>query len=151
MSDEIVKHWKQNGSLYLWRYLENTRNYPGWHLSANNLFCESFTDLFKKMLSAKWSSQKLLLITPPNEKILRVPNNHGGKARWYSAKSLLLNYPKNKVDDDYFSLEEIEGKITIYVGTRKLELLNDCISNISKGKGDYSIESDDSQLWFWWN
>ncbi len=149
MPDVTVERWKQNGSLYLWRYLENTGNFSGWHLSADDLFCESFADLTEKMLTARWSSQKTLLVTPPSSKVLRVPNNRGGEARWKSAQSLLLKYPKDKVDADYFSLEEVQGNVILSVGTHKLRLLNDCILGTRQGKNDYSIGSDDSQLWFW--
>ena len=147
MPDETVEQWKQNGALYLWRYLENTRNYPGWHLSADDLCCKSFVDLTEKMLTARWSSQKTFSVTPPDSKVLRVPNNRGGKARWKSAESLLLKYPKNKVDAAYFSLEEVEGNVIISVGTQQLRMLGDCILGISQGKGDYSIGFDNLQLW----
>ena len=134
MPDETVEQWKQNGSLYLWRYLENTRNFPGWHLSADDLFCQSFADLTEKMLASRWSSQKTLLATPPDSKVLRVPNNRGGEARFKLAESLLLKYPKDKVDADYFSLEDAEGNIILSVGTLKLRLLNDCILGTRQGK-----------------
>lgn len=149
MPDKSVDLWKQNGSLYFWRYLENTRNFPGWNLSANNLFCQSFADLAERMLTARWSSEKALLITPPDIKVLRVPNNRDGKAHWESPKSLLLKYPKDKVAADYFLLEEIKGNVVLSIGTQKLQLLAECISGVSQGKNDYSIGSDDSQLWFW--
>jgi len=149
MPDEIVERWKQNGSLYLWRYLENTRNFPGWHLSADDLFCQSFADLTEKMLAARWNSQKTLLVTPPSSRILNVPNNRGGEAQWKSAQSLLLKYPKDKVAEDYFSLEEVEGNVVLSVGAQKLRLLCECILGTRQGKNDYSIGIKDLQLWFW--
>lgn len=149
MPDENVERWKQNGSLYLWRYLENTRNYPGWHLSADDLFCQSFALLTEKMLASRWNSEKTLLVTPPNAKILGVPNNRGGEARFESAQLFLLKYPKDKVAADYFLLEGAEGKVILSVGTEKLQLLSECIFSLLQGKGDYSIGSKNSRLWFW--
>jgi hypothetical protein len=151
MSDESLKKWKQNGSLYLWRYLENTRNFPGWHLSADNLFCLSLANLIERMMAARWNAEKALLVTPPTAKVLSVPNNHNGEARWKSAQSFLLKYPKDKVAADYFSLEETEGNVILSVGTEKLQLFNECVLGISQGKGDFSIGSGGSQLWFWWS
>lgn len=151
MPNETVERWKQNGSLYLWSYLENTQNFPGWHLSADDLFCQSFTELTEKMLAARWNSQKTFSVTPPSSLALNVPNNRGGKASWKSAQSLLLKHPKDKVAEDFFSLEEVEGNVILSVGTQKLKLLSDCVFGIPKGKGDYSIGSDNSRLWFWWS
>lgn len=149
MPDKAVERWKQKGSLYFWRYLENTRNYPGWHLSAGNLFCQSFADLAEKMFLARWSSQKAFLITPPDIKVLRVANNRDGEARWESAQSLLLKYQKENVTTDYFLLEENKNKVVLSVGSQYLQLLQECICGISQGKHDYSIGNDNSQIWFW--
>ena len=64
--------------------------------------------------------------------------------------SLLLKLPKGKVDDDYFSLEENGNIVILSAGSRKLELLKECVLKIPKGEGDYSIKVGDRHLWFWW-
>ncbi len=35
MEDPAVAKWRQRGRVYLWQYQENTRNYPGWHMTAD--------------------------------------------------------------------------------------------------------------------
>ena len=150
MPDINVDRWKQEGRLYLWCYLENTRNFPGWHLTADDDGCHSLADLIERMLSARWSSQKSLVITLPAKDVLGVPNNRNGQARWKAPALLMLKYPKDKVRDGYSSLH-VNGKtIVLSAGRQKLELLKDCVLKITKGEGDYAIEIGDANLWFWW-
>ena len=37
--------WKQRGIISLWRYTENSRNYSGWHLTADAAGCASLLEL----------------------------------------------------------------------------------------------------------
>ncbi len=30
-----IARWRQAGAIFLWRYEENVRNDPGWHLTAD--------------------------------------------------------------------------------------------------------------------
>ncbi|HVE57460.1 MAG TPA: hypothetical protein VNB22_11575 [Pyrinomonadaceae bacterium] len=150
MPDENVNKWKQKGHLYLWHYIDNTRNYPGWNLTADKTFCDSFADLIQRMLVAQYNCQQPLMITLPTKKILGVPNNQGGQAGWKSPKTIVLKHLKDKIADDYFFFEESENTAILAVGRQNLELLKGCVLKISEGKGDYSIEIGSTQLWFWW-
>jgi hypothetical protein len=148
MPDENINKWTQKGHVYLWRYQENTRNYPGWHLTADETFCSSFAELIGRMLVAQYGSRQSLAVTAPTKEILSIPNNRGGAAKWKSPKALILKHRKDHITDDYFSLEESEDAIIISAGRQKLELLKDCVLNIPKNQ-DYSIEIGNTQLWFW--
>jgi hypothetical protein len=149
MPDENVNKWTQQGHIYLWQYVENTRNYPGWHLTADEIFCNSFADLIERMVTAKYSCQKSLNVTSPTREILNVPNNKGGQAKWKSPKLLILKHQKNNIPDDYFSLEESEGMVIISAGRQKLESLKECVLKIIPRDNDYSVEIGNTQLWFW--
>ncbi len=150
MPDENVNKWKQEGRLYLWRYIENTQNYPGWHLTADDTCCHSLADLIERMLAARWSSQKSLVVTPPTKEVLSVPNNRGGAAIWKAVGILILRYPKDKVGDEHFSLKENGDEIILSAGRENLKLLKKWILGIPKGEGDYAIEIGQTRLWFWW-
>ncbi len=150
MPDENVNKWKQKGHLYLWHYVDNTRNYPGWNLTADKIFSDSFADLIQRMLVARYNCQQSLMITLPTKKILSVPNNQSGKAGWKSPKTLVLKHQKDESADDYFSLEESEIKVILSVGRQNLELLKECMLKIPEKEGDYCIEIGNTQLWFWW-
>lgn len=72
MSGTNIDRWKQEWSLFVWRFREHTRNYPGWHLSADDDGVNSMIDLLDKMLTAQWGSEKLLKMMPPPLEVLRV-------------------------------------------------------------------------------
>ena len=148
MSNKHIEKWKQKGHLYLWHYLENERNYPGWHLSADRAFCNSFSDLIERMLLSSWISQKLIALTTPTMDILRIPNNRGGNARWYTKNSLLIKCGKDS-GKECFDLEEKDDLVTILASSQNLIFLQTCVTGIFQGKNDYSIEIGEKRLWFW--
>ena len=65
MADTTVAKWKQNGKIFLWTYLENKKNYPGWQFSADLVGANSLLQLFDKMTNANWSSFKDIYISKP--------------------------------------------------------------------------------------
>jgi hypothetical protein len=149
MPDEKVDKWKQEGRVYLWRYLQNTRNYPGWHLSADQAFGRRFGDLIQIMLNSPYNSQKALTITAPTKEILSVPNNQGGRSAWESPKSFVIKHQKAENFNDLANLEESSETVVLTAGRQQLGLLGNCVSKILEGDNDYAIEIGDTQLWFW--
>lgn len=150
MSDVNVDKWKQKGDLYLWRYLENSRNFPGWHLTANDICCFALNELFETMLAAHWSSEKTLTLSEPTKEVLSVPNNRGGAARFKYANLLIIKHLKEEVANNYFALEAENKQVRFSVGSDKLKLLKNCIYRITKREGDYAINVNETRLWFWW-
>lgn len=148
MPDENVDKWEQKGHLYLWYYVDNARNYPGWNLTADKDFSNRFVDLIQRMLDAKYNCQKSLEVTLPTDEILKIPNNQGGYAKCKSPKKFILKHQKDKISGDNFSFEESENKITISANSQNLELLKECFQNIRR-EIDYSIEIGNTSLWFW--
>lgn len=135
MADENVNRWKQQGRIYFWRYTEGTRNYPGWQLTADRAFCDGFADLIDRMLNASYNCEKSLNVTPPTQKILGVPNNRGGSAKWKAPKLLILKHRKDNPSEDYSFLEENENAVEI--GIRQTSHLR----VLAKSKGQWKIVS----------
>lgn len=55
MSAGTLSEWKQAGSpLHFWRCTENVRNYPGWHLAADEIWFAALTDLLERLLHDCW-------------------------------------------------------------------------------------------------
>lgn len=157
MSDPAVAQWRQRGQVYIWRYSEGTRKYPGWHMTADSEACVSLLELIDKMQSARWPSSVAISISRPINCILRVPNNRGGMAHWTAPEILKLKYGKDQVAASHWSLEIQSNIVTMVVGSTKLSQLRRGISDIANGNGDYSIDSEvvnsatsDTCLWFWW-
>ena len=150
MPDINVERWKQEGHFYLWKYEENTRNYPGWHMHADKEGCCGLTELIDRMLESQWGSQKILDVTPPTARVLSVPNNRGREARWIVAQFLVLKYPKGKVEDEHFIFEKQANGVVLSVSQQMLEQLREGIIGIPHDKGDYAIGDRHNRLWFWW-
>ena len=157
MGDPSVAKWRAAGKTYLWRYLDNEKNYPGWHLTADSPSCAALDRLFGLMATAKYSAQARISIIPPTEAQLRVPNNQGGRARWQSVDSLELKFDPDQPDDQLWSVEVDKNMLSISMGRAKLHEHKAGIADISKGTGDYSIGPDNDAayraqcLWFWWH
>ena len=90
--------WKQSGTIYLWRYIENQRNYPGWHLALDSPAQRSIDLLVQALLSHGGSPLRTLLITPPTHRVLKIPNNRGGAATWQSPLKLRLGLDATNPD-----------------------------------------------------
>ena len=80
-----------------WRYRQDTRNYSGWNLAANQLGWESLFDLLGRMVSSPWACRREISVSRPTARILAVPNNPGGSEGLESPPCLILEMPRGKV------------------------------------------------------
>ena len=156
MSDPNVDKWRQKGRFYLWTYKENTKNYPGWHMTVDSIGATALLELFELMSSAKYSAIAKLQVSEPDKDILKVPNNKNGAAKWSSVPQLKIKYPKDQCSDNHWVLNKNNGEFTLELGKNKLEEIKKGILDISNQEGDYAIGPDNDQfeyecLWFWWN
>lgn len=156
MGDPNISKWKASGNTYLWRYLDNERNYPGWHLTADHEACEALSRLFNLMEEAKYSVKVRIPVLPPRDAQLKVPNNQGGRARWRSVDFLEFRFDPQQRNSALWSLELDKNTLSIEFGRAKLDGLKSGVEDISNRDGDYSIGPDDAAdsrqcLWFWWH
>lgn len=151
MSDPQVDKWKQAGTVACWRYRDNARSYPGWHIAADREACVALLSLIDLMEAAPFSSSSSIRLTAPTEHILSVPNNRRGAGRWTAVRSLSLRYPKGTVNPDHWELERDGDRLMLSVGEAKLRELRSGVEDMMVGKGDWGIgESDEEMLSFWW-
>ncbi len=138
--------WQQTGSVMLWRYTGNRRNFPGWHLTADPVGCASLITLLDAFVADGLPGSRTLIITAPTQAVLAVPNNRSaasiapGKLRLsFSSTASEWSFPQS-MDPAEFS-----------VGTDWLPVLRQALLDIPQGKGDYSIgPPGGSSLWLWW-
>ena len=154
MSDPAVQKWRQRGRIFLWRYHEGRTNYPGWHLTADEVGSQSLLDLLELFQAARWSCQMLVRTTVPDASVLRVPNNRGGAARVDAATTLSLKFPKGKVDDEHWLLDQESQDVQLVLGAQKLRDLTCGVQAFRRGEDDFAISGsqikNDDCLWFWW-
>src|SRR6266702_378107 len=154
---EKVDAWKQRGNVYLWRYQENCKNFPGWHLAADRAGAESLLILLAEFKSSTASVYRTITLSKPTINVLAVPNNKGGKARWWAPSRFRINFDPNPEAMSLWSFPVDQDPAVLFVGREFLLRLEAGIVDLSQGKGDYSIGgvtkeelSEQTSLWFWW-
>ena len=139
--------WHQSGSVSLWRYTENERNYPGWHLNADEAGCRSLVALLEALV-ADGGGSRTLKLSAPTESQLRVPNNRSGRAAWVSPEKLRVVLSSSP-GEWTFPAEMAPAALTL--GSSWLDPIRTGIEGIAKGSGDFSIGGARGlPLWFWW-
>jgi hypothetical protein len=149
-----VNAWKQQGNLYLWRYTEETKHFPGWHITADAQGCLAILDLLNRVEQYPSSAERTLRITLPTSDIVQILCRH---MRWKAPERLKFVYLPALDAEKYWRIEEkIASKVFLTVGTHYLAQLKMGITGIMKGVGDYSIGNQEiaednvkMRLWFW--
>jgi len=147
-----IEKYKVEGKVFIWKFLENTRNYPGWNLTMDTKCAESLEKLFNLMEESEYPSKKTLEIFSPTQKQLIVPNDRGGHASWKTKEQLILNFNKFGYEN-LWKLIESKNILELSFGKNKIYELKNAITGITKGEGDYGIcdDSGENILYFWWN
>lgn len=143
-----VTKWKQQGVICLWRYQDNTKNYPGWHCTADRLGCNSILELLRLMKTAECPVRRTVRVSPPSADVLGVPNNR--RARWKAAASLDLGFDR-RANPDLWQLGG-DDRVILRLGLDRLAAFAAGVGGILEGKGDFSIgeEAGGPVLWLWW-
>ena|SRR5690606_2625984 len=144
----VANSWKQSGRISLWRYTENERNFPGWHLNADAAGCQSLLALLDA-LAADGTGSRTVTVTAPTKAQLSVPNNKDGLAAWMAPDKLRVTFSPTAHE---WSFPSQLDPAVITVGSAWLAQLRDGIVGIPTGRGDYSIgdRKGGLPLWFWW-
>jgi hypothetical protein len=146
----ISHSWKQEGSISLWRYTENERNYPGWHLSADTRGCSSLSSLLQSLAADGDGAARAIALEPPTASVLAIPNNRGGQAKFRAPAKLRVRFVR---DPRLWSFPKTLEPAELAFGYDWLAPLKQGLDAISQGQGDYSIGIDHDgnlPLWFWW-
>ncbi|MBE5315421.1 MAG: hypothetical protein H4O13_08480 [Xanthomonadales bacterium] len=139
--------WKQRGKISLWRYTENQRNFPGWHLNADGEGCASLLDMIDA-LRGHLGSERNLRVSTPTPRQLAVPNNRA--AAWIAPQLWMIQH--HPEPEHWHFAGDLEPA-TLVVGAHGLDRLREGVAGIPAKQGDYSIGAGrhrESRLWFWW-
>ena len=144
------RSWKQDGSISLWRYTENERNYYGWHLSADARGCKSLSNLLQALAADGHAATRTVELQPPTPAVLAVPNNRGGRATYKAPAKLRLSFTK---EAGQWSFPATLDPAELAFGYDWLAPLQEGLDAVAQGRGDYSIGANQGSslpLWFWW-
>jgi hypothetical protein len=149
--DSIIEKLQKKGYITVWRYTENTRNFPGWNISFDELGFQFIKDLLDLMNNSQWSSKKDIGIDLPTKKILDGVNNLKGKASWKSIKKLSLQFKKNYSEDSIWEISLNNNLLIVTFNSLKLQELKESIIRVNNGSGDFAIADSESNniLYFW--
>ena len=127
----------------LWRYLDNVRNYPGYHLSADVEGCREIRARLGRM-----DDSISIALDPPTARVLAVPNNRKGQARQIAARKLRI---QTGPSPETFHWTEEKTEFVLTCSQKRIGDLLKGIADIERGAGDYCIgDKRDQRLWFWW-
>jgi hypothetical protein len=140
--------WKQSGSVSLWRYTENLRNFPGWHLTADAAGCASLLALLDALAFDGVAASRTLGITAPTASVLAVPNNRS--SGWVAPSKFRLAFSPRS---NQWGFPDALEPASLSIGADWLPTLRQAIAGIPQGQGDYSIGQPGNgslPLWIWW-
>jgi len=161
MDNTSVYQWKLQGHLHVWHYLPRVRSLEGWHLNADATACTSLVDLVDRMLATEEKALKRIPVRVP-ARMLVAPGHP-----WKPASELVLRYPRNEVEDEFWHLElEPNNVLTLTLGTAKLREFRQSLLELPHWKDDFAIgppvpwhrgrsanaaraRFDAECLWFW--
>ena len=138
------------GRICLWRYREHSRNYPGFHLSADRPGCAQLLTLLGSLAKARTPQIGNVVLDPVTAAVLAIPNNRGGHAAISSYQHWeLVVDPRFPPERLHFAVMNDRARTELSVV--QVESVMAGVEDIRALRGDYAIGDDDEhQLWFWW-
>ncbi len=134
------------GNVSLWRYVVESKNYRGRHLTADDTGCASLLHLLDLLQQPTYSAEQVVALTPPTEEtLLRV----GRASRCHALRRWKIVHSKPKHAPDHWQLTDAEDEVTLALGTLHLAELRKGIEDVAVGRGDYCIGGESQELWFW--
>jgi hypothetical protein len=139
--------WQQSGSVWLWRYRGSDRNFPGWHLTADDTGAASLVELLDALANGNQQAFRTLQLGRPTPAILSVPNNPN--AEWVAPAKLRIGFTAHP-NEWVLTCADATAQLTL--GREWYPVLRQAVTRIPFGEGDFSIGPPDSsqRLWLWW-
>jgi hypothetical protein len=138
-----IETWKQSGRLFLWRFTDNVRNFPGWHFMLDSTGSKSIASLLHAMSKSATSCDRIVQVSQPTTEVLRVPNNRS--AGYVSPTKLRIELDAS--DADAWALDDDGVALHWRLGSRTAAVAADAFSDPSKYLGS-SIGAK-PPLWSW--
>lgn len=135
-----------HSQIYLWTYVDDPRNYRGFHLTADDAGCDVLLRRIKAMQVCGSTSRLQFELTSAGPRELAVVG-YDGRARKFDR--WIVNYsPTEPADAWAFTVDERTA--TLSLGRAQLTPLLRGIEDIRRGRGDYSLGDETHSLWLWW-
>jgi hypothetical protein len=133
--DEAVRRWRQTGAIYFW-IESDKRQGGGWHFAADERGKDDIDTLVGLAKNARFPSRFTL-----------TPDPVSGPTR-RSARKVTLSH-NAKWAPSHWNLHEIDGALTIELGSSRLAELSAVVADLRKGGADYTFGGEPA-IWAWW-
>jgi len=128
---------------FVWRYLDNAENYPGWNLAADGPGYASLMDLLRRLATeAESPRSRTTEITHPTSEALAIPNNPRSPIR----VPRRLRIVSSSTPGDWI-LNELAATLILTIGNARLDSMIDWLGSVDRAF-DTSF-GDPPRLWFW--
>lgn len=135
------------GRICIWRYLENEKNYPGYHISIDPQCAEVIARDLRGLDQGPVSFQ----LSSPTSTELAVPNNLNNNARVEAYTTLVIEViPTSNKNRKLFSVESNYPNLRILASSDQLQTFFKHVQRCAKGYFDYSWgRGKASRFTFW--
>lgn len=136
------------GRIHLWRYRERTRNYPGFHLSADVAGADALLTLLDRLAKTRTPQISNITLDPVSTAALAIPNNRDATVTAYRHWDLIVD---PKFPPERLQFVVMNDRVHTELSPVQVESVAGGVRDIRERRGDYAIGDDDEQqLWFWW-
>ena len=142
-SRSVVDSWKQAGRFFLWRFTENTRNFPGWHFMVDTAASTSIAALLRSMAQSETVCSRTIVVSLPTAEVLSIPNNRNSQC----AAPERVRVELDLSDNDVWALVEDGAAVHWRLGTQSLRRVADVFAD----PDEYfdSAVGQEPVLWCW--
>jgi hypothetical protein len=138
-------HWKQEGNLYLWRYVPDNKNYSGWHLTADKIGVGSLLRLIQALKSDGMEQRRTLYLSAPGESEYRIP---GCRSKPVPVSKLRVSF--DLTGSSAPEILEQEGSIAIvFINPSNVDQYSKALIDLLNGNNDIQIGNHRSGIWRW--
>lgn len=134
-----MERFLRNVDIWCWRYLENTRNYPGVNLTATTEGCDALLrvlELIEKEGPGSKRTIPLRQLRPEDEAKV------SGGQRYRDFKRLRLCLVDSTPDFRQLCVSYDNDTVTVETVSQKLDLLRESVAEVRRGFGDFGIGPD---------
>ena len=116
--DKEIEKYKVAGRIACWKFIDNSKNYPGWNICFDSAGRSAVITLLEKMDNSEWPSKKSIRTMTP----LELNQNWIKKVGDFTAtQSIVIS--NRKEPSDLWTLDESNSELTISIGSNTLNEL----------------------------
>ena len=145
-----LNDWKHDGETFMWRFLDASKGYQGWHLAIDSRGALAIKELFQIFDSLNYEGYRTVSIKEPTEKIVSIP---GSKSKVEKISKIKISYIYGSPEN--YQLVNISGVASLEVGAVAMAKIITGLDRLIQGETDFYInpcigeKSLADGFWFW--